>query len=134
MLANVEDAQVLTLHKMGLLPELYTVEGHEINSSSFQLQTFFREKQATEKFELYQNIPNPFNSHTIIGFNLPEDNTATLKLFDMTGKLVYQNSQDFSKGYNTFNLDAQSLGLNGVLYYKIDTDTDSATRKMIIIK
>ena len=134
MLANVEDAQVLTLHKMGLSPELYTAEGQVINTSTFQLQTRFKDKQTTEKFELYQNIPNPFNSHTIIGFNLPEANTATLKLFDMTGKLVYQNSQNFSKGYNTFNLDAQTLNLNGVLYYQIDTETDSATRKMIIIK
>ncbi len=48
--------------------------------------------------------------------------------------MVYQNKGQFSKGYNTFNIDANALNLNGVMYYQIDTETDSATRKMIVIK
>ena len=48
--------------------------------------------------------------------------------------MVYQKRSHFGKGYNTFNVDANTLNLNGVLYYQIDTETDSATRKMIIIK
>ena len=83
---------------------------------------------------MYQNIPNPFNATTVIGFNLPNADEATLKIYDLTGKMVFQNTASFAKGYNTFNVDANTLNLNGVLYYQIDTNTDSATRKMIIIK
>ena len=134
VLKSVADKSVLTLQKSQLAPELYLTEGADIQTASVQLSTISREKPDSDIFEVYQNVPNPFNASTVIGFNLPASNVATVKLFDLTGKLVYQNSQNFQKGYNTFTIDAQSLNLNGVLYYQIDTDTDSATRKMIIIK
>ncbi|HQV96842.1 MAG TPA: T9SS type A sorting domain-containing protein, partial [Saprospiraceae bacterium] len=134
VLKSVVDKSVLTLQKSQLAPELYLTEGADIQTASVQLSTISREKPDSDIFEVYQNVPNPFNASTVIGFNLPASNVATVKLFDLTGKLVYQNSQNFQKGYNTFTIDAQSLNLNGVLYYQIDTDTDSATRKMIIIK
>jgi hypothetical protein len=87
-----------------------------------------------EQFELFQNVPNPFNATSIIGFNLPQADEVTLKIFDLTGKMVFQSKATFNKGYNTFSLDANELNLSGVLYYQIETDNDSATRKMIIIK
>ncbi len=115
-------------------PEIYTKEGNGIAINNIKLETGNRDHNPTDKFELYQNVPNPFNATTIIGFNLPAADVVTLKIFDVTGKMVYQNKGQFSKGYNTFNIDANALNLNGVMYYQIDTETDSATRKMIVIK
>lgn len=134
MLRNVSNASFIKLDRTGIQPEVYTKDGQEISSHQLRLEVTNRNLPNGEKFELYQNIPNPFNATTIIGFNLPSAEAATLKVFDLTGKMVYQSSGNFSKGYNTFNIDANALNLNGVLYYQIDTNTDSATRKMIIIK
>jgi hypothetical protein len=84
-------------------------------------------------FELYQNEPNPFRDVTIIGFNLPEASRATLKVYDVTGKVVKVVRGDFAKGYNSINLDRTDIQGNGMLYYQLDTPTDSATKRMILI-
>ncbi len=134
MLKNVNHASIINLERSGLQPEIYSKEGQDISVYQLKLETTNRTMADVEKFELYQNIPNPFNATTVIGFNLPNADEATLKIYDLTGKMVFQNTASFAKGYNTFNVDANTLNLNGVLYYQIDTNTDSATRKMIIIK
>jgi hypothetical protein len=134
MLKDVVDEPLIRLEKSKLNPELYVKEGNEISVIPFNLMTTNRDKEINKSFEVYQNIPNPFNASTVIGFNLPKAEAATLKLFDVTGKVIYQTKGQFNKGYNTFNLDANQLITNGVLYYQIDTETNSATRKMIVIK
>jgi hypothetical protein len=85
-------------------------------------------------FELYQNEPNPFKAETIIGFNLPQAATATLKIYDVSGKVLKVINGDFAKGYNHVTVDRSDLGASGVLYYQLDTDNNTATKKMILIE
>ncbi|MBU6340442.1 MAG: HYR domain-containing protein [Bacteroidetes bacterium] len=82
-------------------------------------------------FELYQNQPNPFVNKTSIGFHLPEASNATLSIFDETGRVIYNQKANYAKGYNTVTLDRALLNTVGMLYYKLETATDSATKKMI---
>ena len=37
---------------------------------------------------LHQNVPNPFNPHTRIGFTLPEDGFAELAVYDAAGRCI----------------------------------------------
>jgi hypothetical protein len=85
-------------------------------------------------FELYQNEPNPFVNKTAIGFHLPEATTATLTVYDETGRMVFTQKGDFAKGYNVLSLDRALLSTTGVLYYTLETATASATKKMIQMK
>jgi hypothetical protein len=93
-------------------------------------------------FELYQNQPNPFVNKTFIGFHLPAEASAqagdlipvTLSIFDETGRLVYNQKGAFAKGYNSIAIDRALLNTVGVMYYKLETATDSATKKMIQTK
>jgi hypothetical protein len=85
-------------------------------------------------FELYQNQPNPFVNKTFIGFHLPEATTATLSIFDETGRLVYNQKGSFAKGYNSIAIDRALLNTVGVMYYKLETANNSATKKMIQTK
>jgi hypothetical protein len=82
-------------------------------------------------FELYQNAPNPFVNKTFVGFHLPEATSATLSVYDETGRVLYTTTGDFGKGYNAIALDRSFLNANGVLYYKLETANNSATKKMI---
>ena len=83
-------------------------------------------------FELYQNQPNPFVQRTVIGFHLPEAATATLSIFDETGRLVLVQKGDFPKGENSIPVERGKLkGASGMLMYKLETATNSATRKML---
>ena len=85
-------------------------------------------------FELYQNAPNPFINKTFIGFHLPEATEATLTIFDETGRMLFTQTGDFAKGYNAIAIDKAQLNATGVLYYKVETATASATKKMIQTK
>jgi uncharacterized membrane protein len=85
-------------------------------------------------FELYQNQPNPFVNKTFIGFHLPEATAATLSIYDETGRMVFTQNGNFAKGYNSIAIDRALLNTTGMLYYKLETATDSATKKMIQTK
>jgi len=87
----------------------------------------------SDEFELFQNFPNPVNNETVIGFNLPNAGSASLKIMDVSGKVLRIVQGDYSQGYNQITLDRSQLGAAGVLYYQLDTRDNSASRKMIII-
>ncbi|MEQ1744256.1 MAG: hypothetical protein ABMA02_02440 [Saprospiraceae bacterium] len=107
------------------------------NAGAERLQVGFRFNGANGQtitglgFELYQNSPNPFVSKTQIGFHLPEAATATLTIFDETGRMLFTQRGDFGKGYNAVTVDRAVLNATGVLYYTLETAKESATRKMI---
>ena len=110
------------------------------NASAGKLNVAFRFNNGATStvsgvgFELYQNQPNPFVNKTFIGFHLPEATTATLSIFDETGRMVYNQKAAYAKGYNTISIDKALLNTVGMLYYKLETATDSATKKMIQTK
>jgi len=85
-------------------------------------------------FELYQNQPNPFVNRTFVGFFLPEAAEATLSVYDETGRVVYQQKGQFAKGENSIQLDRALINTTGLLFYTLETATDSATKKMIQAK
>ena len=81
-------------------------------------------------FELYQNQPNPFMNKTSIGFHLPEATTASLTVYDETGKMLHRQEGEFAKGYNHFTIERELVPTVGQLFYKVETSTDWATKKM----
>ncbi|MBK7938252.1 MAG: T9SS type A sorting domain-containing protein [Lewinellaceae bacterium] len=85
-------------------------------------------------FELYQNQPNPFVNKTMVGFHLPEATEATLTVYDETGRMLFTQKGQFGKGYNAIAIDRALLNTTGVMYYKLETATDAATKKMIQTK
>jgi hypothetical protein len=134
LLKDVRNQSVVRLDQNGLAPEMYSKEGNQINVSGIRLNHSKSADSNEGVFELYQNIPNPFNAGTVIGFNLPATDEVTLRVFDLTGKQVFEQKAIFNKGYNTFILDASNIQASGALYYQISTSTDTASKKMIIIK
>jgi hypothetical protein len=89
---------------------------------------------ASDEFVLYQNSPNPFTELTMIGFNLPEADDATLTVYDVNGKILIEREGSFARGYNQFELKKSDLPVAGVLYYQLDTEAFTATKKMVHIR
>ncbi len=85
-------------------------------------------------FALYQNEPNPFKEVTQIGFHLPESMSASLTVYDVTGKVLKVVEGDYSKGYNQIGMKKSDLKVSGVLYYQLDTEAYTATKKMIVVE
>ena len=145
MAVSIDGAQDFTVRfraeKAGKLSEMLGVSGSITRAEAYgdagRLGVAFRfdgKTIAGVGFELYQNQPNPFVSKTFIGFFLPEAAEATLSVYDETGRVVYQQKGQFAKGENNISLDRALINTTGVLYYKLETATDSATKKMIQAK
>ncbi len=86
---------------------------------------------STSKFDLAQNFPNPFNYKTNISFNMPAKGTATFKVFDLIGNVLYEKYIDAKIGINTINYDATDLS-EGVYFYCVSTGSGSLTRRLIV--
>ncbi|MCB0557610.1 MAG: T9SS type A sorting domain-containing protein [Lewinellaceae bacterium] len=83
-------------------------------------------------FALYQNRPNPFANATAIPFRLPMEGWAQLTVFDGTGKALLVKQGNFSAGYNEWQLNRNEIPSSGLLYYRVETESATATQRMII--
>lgn len=90
--------------------------------------------QAVAGFELYQNTPNPFAENTSIAFYLPEAGTATLTVYDVTGKVLKLTKGSFDKGMNTIELSKGDLAATGVMFYTLETAGFTETKRMVVLK
>jgi hypothetical protein len=110
-------------------------EAYNYNSDPMQVLLQFVDEGGSSvnssDFHLYQNHPNPFQGYTSIGFVMPKRANATLSIYDLTGKMIYQHRGDFNKGYNELELSSAVLPAHGLYYYRLESDEFSATRKMI---
>ncbi len=144
--ASIDGAQEFTVSfraaKAGKISELLSVssritkaEGYNSKGEREEVALRFNENGSSiitgVGFELYQNQPNPFVGHTSIGFNLPAAATATLTVYDESGRTIFTQKGDFAKGYNAIPVERSVLNTSGLLYYKLETATDMATKKMI---
>jgi len=91
-------------------------------------------------FSLMQNYPNPFNPVTNIRFDIPRRSNVTLKVFDITGKVVSEIYNGLSDpGKYTADFDASNLA-SGVYYYEINAvepgtgNTFNSVKKMVVLK
>jgi len=85
-------------------------------------------------FKLYQNYPNPFNPATTISYDLPSSSVVNLFVYDLLGREVREfNFGIKSAGNHSFTFDAESLS-SGVYFYKIETETSSAMKRMLLLK
>lgn len=127
--AEVRLSEVLSLSSRLTLPEAYTKEGEPL-----RLQLAFAEEGGKDGFALFQNKPNPFDLHTTIAFNMPQYDMANLSIFDMTGKLVYQQEDLFQAGYNEIIIRRDQLPDSGIFYYTLQTGNRRETKKMILLE
>jgi 5-hydroxyisourate hydrolase-like protein (transthyretin family) len=125
--ADVNTADVFDINSRYTASEAYN------GSDLLDVVLEFNGQEVTSGFELYQNTPNPFKAETSIGFNMPEAGSVTLKVFDVSGRILSMMEMDAAKGFNSVNINRADLDATGVLYYQLETATETATKKMIIV-
>ena len=83
------------------------------------------------KTSLYKNYPNPFNPTTTISFDIKENETGILTLFNIKGQLI--ESHHFESDKYNYLWDASEQA-SGIYFYKLETQSYSETKKMILLK
>ena len=113
---------------------LTAVEAYDKYNQPIGVELRFK-GQNTEgsNFNLYQNEPNPFDNQTKVSFYLPTESNAKLTIYDVSGRILNTVEQKFDKGYHEIRLTKEEIHATGILYYRLDTPTHSATKKMIIM-
>ncbi|HWQ80700.1 MAG TPA: YCF48-related protein [Ignavibacteria bacterium] len=85
-------------------------------------------------YSLHQNYPNPFNPVTKIKFEIPKSSFVSLRVYDILGREVSVIVNETKQaGSYIIDFDASKL-TSGIYFYRLNTQTFSDTKKMILIK
>jgi hypothetical protein len=90
-------------------------------------------------YALKQNRPNPFESSTVIGFDLPQPGYVSLKVFDVEGRLVRVLTEGrWSAGRHSVTWageDGQDTLVGpGIYFIRIQTGHFTDTKKMLLMR
>ncbi|UCH85312.1 MAG: T9SS type A sorting domain-containing protein [Candidatus Latescibacterota bacterium] len=94
---------------------------------------------ARHRFQLRQNVPNPFNPITRISYELGSRTEVTLTVYDVDGRLV-KTLVNGTKGPGTFTATWEGKNDNGepvasgVYFYRLNAGSYAQTKKMVFLK
>ena len=91
------------------------------------------------RLALAQNSPNPFNPRTEISFSLPSQQSVSLRIYNVEGRLVRTLLQGVqAAGPKTVvwsgKDDSGNQAASGLYFYRLTTDSGTLTRKMTLLK
>lgn len=89
---------------------------------------------APKKYRLYENYPNPFNSSTIVRFDLPEQQHVQLTVFNALGqKMRTIINEEMNAGRRQAKINANDWS-SGVYYYQLKTADFEATKRFLLVR
>ena len=91
------------------------------------------------RYDLDQNMPNPFNPSTVIGYSLPEAGPVRLAIYNLLGQEVrVLVDQPMEAGSFTATWDGKDeLGrrmASGIYLYRIQAANFTASKRMLLLK
>ena len=135
--------------------DLYDLRTFKVNQQLFGLpvddltafgKTARGDNTTTPRYinQLGQNFPNPFNPETWMPYEIASDTFVTIQIYDLrgtrvrllepghrrAGRYASRTRAAYWDGRNEAGEDVSS----GIYFYRIDADTFTATRKMVIRK
>jgi len=85
-------------------------------------------------FALHQNYPNPFNPSTVVSFTLGKGDITSLVVYNVLGQKVATLFSGYAPaGTHEVTFDARALS-SGVYFYRLESGSFSAVRKMMLLK
>jgi len=91
-------------------------------------------------YELHNAYPNPFNPSTQISFEAPRESVASLRVYDVSGRVVaiLLDDENVHEGRNTvFWNGRDDIGRSvptGVYFYRLIAGRFDETKRMVLIK
>ena len=101
--------------------------------------TNITDSEIPKAYKLAQNFPNPFNPATTINFDIRKKGHVSLKIYNVAGQLVktmvneVMDAGSYTKDWKGTN----NIGANvasGIYFYRMESESFSATRKMVLLR
>lgn len=105
-----------------------------ITAASAYLDVEEKPQKMPEKPFVGAPYPNPFNSTCKISIVLPNPAEVKFQVFDLTGKMVYELSEQKNTGHYSLTFDAGGLSSGIYLYNVIIGNELSTNGKLILVK
>jgi len=91
------------------------------------------------QFALHQNYPNPFGSETEINFQLPENMTVKIKIFNILGQEINELAdKKYVKGSHSIKWNGRDYNgrkvSTGIYFYQIQSGDLSQAKKMYLLR
>jgi|GEM_PF-997983 len=82
---------------------------------------------------LHQNIPNPAQNSTTIGYSLPSDGAITFTVVNVLGQKLFTLNRKELSGKHQIDLNLENYAV-GVYYYTLNFDGKTLVKKMVVDK
>ena len=87
-----------------------------------------------DSYNLFDAFPNPFNSSTIISYQIPKTGFVTLNIYNAVGKeVVTLLNKTIQSGNHKILFDAAELP-SGIYFYRLEAGSFVETKKMVLMK
>lgn len=93
--------------------------------------TGIKENPAQTGMKIAQNFPNPANTVTNIRVDIPYDSKLELQVYNLAGSLVYTDNLNDGRDFRTFKINPAHWS-PGIYFYKINSEFESLTGKMVV--
>ncbi len=92
------------------------------------------------KFTLFGNYPNPFNSTTKIVFSLPKSSNVKITIFNSVGQKIavlvnkeFESNRNYIVGWDGTNEFGENVS-SGIYFYKFEAGNFTSIKKMLLIR
>jgi hypothetical protein len=110
------------------------LEKPKFDAVTVSLSGAVSEAEVPHVFSLSQNYPNPFNPTTKVAYSLPSTQHVNLTIYNVLGQTVttlvdeVQQAGAYEAEWNATDVSS------GVYFYRLTTDQNVETRKMLLLK
>ncbi len=115
----------------------FTIRAQQVNRDGMLgqiIDAVEEEKNIPDKFVLYQNHPNPFNSETHLKFEIRDLSHVTLEVYDVVGREIsVLVSERKAPGIYTVTWNAKNYS-SGVYLFRLRTEKSTSVKKMLLIR
>jgi hypothetical protein len=124
----LSDALYLATKDSDINPEVYD---ESLNISNLTLH--FEKNTTFDKTFFASTIqPNPLTNNGLVKFNLPSSEAVSFRIFDVTGKLIFAQTKNYSEGLQQIEIEKTTFPSSGLYFYELKTSFGKAAGKVVV--